>query len=204
MEYTCIKCNRTLPEEFFKLGSKIKSRNGRDAQCKECQYGYIPIVLRTEKKCLECGEIKPMSEFRFIDKKRGYTDSYCKPCKNRRNQARRDAKGNEYERYKNGRGKYRNIRETSRKQRFASKGITEEIYLNMLKDQNDKCLICKVSFDEIHSRDIHIDHCHTTNVVRGVLCARCNTGIGSLKDDTSVLESAIKYLEKFKEYDACI
>lgn len=44
-----------------------------------------------------------------------------------------------------------------------------------------------------------IDHCHTLNIVRGVLCSHCNTGIGLLKEDVDILKNAINYISKFKQ-----
>ena len=41
-----------------------------------------------------------------------------------------------------------------------------------------------------------VDHCHTTNKVRGILCAACNFGIGKFKDSTALLYLAIDYLKK--------
>ena len=39
-----------------------------------------------------------------------------------------------------------------------------------------------------------MDHDHGTGEVRGLLCITCNTGIGSLKDDVTLLQNAIEYL----------
>lgn len=39
-----------------------------------------------------------------------------------------------------------------------------------------------------------LDHCHKNDTFRGWLCHSCNTGIGKLKDDVSLLEKAIEYL----------
>jgi hypothetical protein len=41
-----------------------------------------------------------------------------------------------------------------------------------------------------------IDHCHTTGVVRGMLCHNCNRALGLLQDDTTLLKRAITYLER--------
>jgi len=72
--------------------------------------------------------------------------------------------------------------------------ISEEGYLNMVEAQKNKCCIC-----EKDMKSVNIDHCHKTGKVRGLLCTACNTGIGKLKDDTSILQNAINYLTKYKE-----
>lgn len=43
----------------------------------------------------------------------------------------------------------------------------------------------------------HVDHCHRTNKVRGLLCSRCNRTLGNADDDISRLKSCIKYLETY-------
>jgi len=68
-----------------------------------------------------------------------------------------------------------------------------QIFL-MKDDQVGRCAIC----EEILSQDtkhIHVDHCHKTNKVRGLLCANCNKGLGFFKDNTRALERAILYLQ---------
>lgn len=42
---------------------------------------------------------------------------------------------------------------------------------------------------------MHIDHCHATGKIRGVLCSNCNMSIGGFKESISSLEKAIKYLK---------
>jgi hypothetical protein len=69
-------------------------------------------------------------------------------------------------------------------------GITLEQRNEMIEAQDNKCLICS---DELNVP--HVDHCHETKHVRGILCARCNMGLGYFKDDPQRLASAITYLE---------
>jgi hypothetical protein len=57
------------------------------------------------------------------------------------------------------------------------------------------CAICK-SDDPGSSMGWHLDHCHESKKVRGVLCAPCNVMLGGAKDDVATLESAISYLKK--------
>lgn len=68
-------------------------------------------------------------------------------------------------------------------------GITLEDYEIMFKNQEGKCFICNV-LKEV----LHVDHCHETDKVRGLLCGNCNKALGLLKDNISVLNKAIDYL----------
>jgi len=74
-------------------------------------------------------------------------------------------------------------------------GITLEQYNTMLKAQNYKCAICG-NEDEVEGRKLAIDHCHTTGKVRGLLCGKCNRGLGLFYDNQELLSNAIKYLTK--------
>lgn len=74
-------------------------------------------------------------------------------------------------------------------------GLSLATLFQIMKDQNECCAICGRDFNELKPKNIHLDHCHTTNQIRGVLCNNCNMALGLLKDDTQILLSAIKYLE---------
>ena len=73
-------------------------------------------------------------------------------------------------------------------------GLTEPEYHQLNESQNYVCAICKGNDDR--GAKLAIDHCHTTNKVRGLLCRTCNVAIGYLNDDIALLESAINYLKK--------
>jgi hypothetical protein len=78
-------------------------------------------------------------------------------------------------------------------------GMTMDDYHRMLKEQGDKCDICGISVEDYKKKSrirFHIDHCHTTGLVRGILCGPCNTGLGSFKDSTTSLSNSITYLKK--------
>lgn len=64
----------------------------------------------------------------------------------------------------------------------------------LLKKQNYSCAICKTTTPTKFGW--HIDHCHTTNKVRGILCQFCNQLLGMAKDDISILNEAILYLNE--------
>lgn len=73
----------------------------------------------------------------------------------------------------------------------ANYGITIDEYDNMFRVQGGKCAICQNK----QGRTLHVDHCHRTSIVRGLLCQKCNMAIGLLSDDTKILQRAINYLK---------
>ena len=76
-------------------------------------------------------------------------------------------------------------------------GLTIENY-NALKNQQDnKCMICNTHENELNQR-LAVDHCHTTGIVRGLLCGPCNTSLGLLKEDENIMKNMIEYIQRFK------
>jgi hypothetical protein len=74
-------------------------------------------------------------------------------------------------------------------------GITTEQYDRMLAEQLGGCAICG-AISSSGGKRLHVDHCHRTGKVRGVLCASCNHGIGHLRDSVEVMSWAIDYLRR--------
>lgn len=73
--------------------------------------------------------------------------------------------------------------------------LGEEQYQQMLKDQDYRCVICGTHQDEVYN-GLHVDHCHNSLSVRGLLCTSCNTGLGLFKDDIGLMLEAVEYLRK--------
>lgn len=73
-------------------------------------------------------------------------------------------------------------------------GVTVEEYEQMLERQNHSCAICKIVPKSTNKRGLCIDHCHTTGVVRGLLCNNCNSLLGNAKEKASTLIAACAYL----------
>ena len=71
-------------------------------------------------------------------------------------------------------------------------GMTAEQFNSMIVSQNNSCGICF----EIFSQTPHVDHCHSSGKVRGLLCRKCNTGIGYFKENVDIFESARNYILK--------
>ena len=70
-------------------------------------------------------------------------------------------------------------------------GITLEQKIDLLKQQNYQCLICKKIIDESGA----VDHNHETGEIRGILCINCNTGLGNFQDNFELLQRAVSYLK---------
>ncbi len=73
-------------------------------------------------------------------------------------------------------------------------GITSADYERMRAAQGDRCGICGTSDTGARSKVWLVDHCHKSNEVRGLLCHRCNMGLGYFKDDPTRLLAAVAYL----------
>lgn len=77
-------------------------------------------------------------------------------------------------------------------------GMSREEYNAMLAEQDGKCAICKNEETAIFKgrpKELHVDHCHETGKIRGLLCGCCNGGLGLFKDNVDTILAAIRYLK---------
>lgn len=126
------------------------------------------------KRCSKCGKNKNKSEFyRDAQKTSGFRPD-CKACVNVKSAAW--TKANPEKR-----------RHILRKHIY---GISEAEYQKLLSSQRNVCKICKKK----DRRQLGVDHDHKTGKIRGLLCQKCNAGLGMFLDSTKFLKSAIEYL----------
>lgn len=135
--------------------------------------------------CVDCG-----SELGVFDG-RGRPKERCGPCRKDRIkvQYRKD-----YERHGDRRRALGLAAHYRRKY-----GITIEERDRMVAMQGGKCAICggqPNGYDNGKAARLHVDHCHTTNRIRGLLCYTCNTMLGLADDDPVRLLAAAEYLKK--------
>lgn len=119
--------------------------------------------------CHRCHETKPTGDFpRNPSAKRGH-DLKCKACRNdlRRGNREFEQRGNILRKY----------------------GLTREQYQEMYEAVEGRCQVCFTPQEVLC-----VDHCHSSGKVRGLLCKKCNLGIGYLQDDLAILEQAKEYL----------
>lgn len=79
---------------------------------------------------------------------------------------------------------------------LAKYGLTIEDYDKILLAQGGRCAVCSTT--EPGHESFTVDHCHRTNLVRGLLCRNCNSGIGLLGDDVSTIRAAADYVERHR------
>jgi hypothetical protein len=77
-------------------------------------------------------------------------------------------------------------------------GVTLEWYREQLAKQKNVCAICEQPETAVIKGKVismSVDHCHTTGKIRGLLCTKCNRGLGLFMDNKDILKSAIHYLD---------
>lgn len=174
---TCNTCEETKSlAEFNKDSAK---KDGYRNQCKNCRSnGLKPADAKKYRRrshdisdgmklCSGCDERKPLDQFnKFSRSPSGYAYE-CKSCVSA-TRAPLYAMSIRLKKY----------------------GMTEEQFHQMMEKQNGLCAIC----DSPIGTDCHVDHCHTSLKVRGLLCKHCNLGLGHFKDSIASLHRAIQYL----------
>ncbi|WP_442951576.1 endonuclease VII domain-containing protein [Paenibacillus sp. GYB004] len=150
------------------------------------------------KQCSKCKEFKPStSEYFHKHANRCGLRPDCKLCSAVQRKNYRDANKDRISVSKR-RYHYDNrdrILEKWRKKALVRRyGITREEREVILKQQGGSC-ICGYNDRSSYSKFPVVDHCHTTNKVRGVLCQRCNTTLGKVQDNPELLRKLADYLE---------
>lgn len=80
------------------------------------------------------------------------------------------------------------------KKRLKRSGLLPEDYkTSQLKIQN--CEICGKTIKD-NKKKLSVDHCHKTGKFRGMLCFKCNIGLGMFNDNINIIKKSIIYLKK--------
>jgi len=171
-------------------------------------------------KCSKCHEEKPASDFYARkESSTGYRKD-CKVCCNQRasqygkryyqkNKQKIAAKAKTFreenpevmrERYDRHKEKHPMGNRTAQwKYRY---GISLDEVQTKFESQGGRCACCEEEiphYTEFKGKNhlFHIDHNHDTGKIRGLLCTKCNTGLGLFNEDIDLIKSAIAYLEKY-------
>lgn len=169
----CLKCSK--PKTLEQFNTRKVERDGLDTWCVDCRHSaaqqYDFSIADGTNRCKLCDQEKPVTEFvKSRTSSLGVT-ARCKECD--RNDRRE-------------------------KHLLEKYGMTLEQRRYIWESQGRCCAICQTDIYET-SRYTHVDHCHETGKVRGLLCLNCNAGIGNLDDSEEILSRAIDYLRLHKE-----
>jgi hypothetical protein len=161
------------------------------------------------KLCTKCSTLKPPTEFHRSSASLDGLGSYCKACRSSYAAAyyagRRDelnARNKAYYRDNVDRKQFISARWRKnnperakllvrRSMLHRKYGLDVEAYADLLKWSNGGCAICGFV------GRLHVDHCHSTGAIRGLLCIPCNTSLGGFRDSPQLLRIAIAYLAYF-------
>lgn len=177
-----------------------KCLNPKDPRSEFCLGCRFPVSLT--KKCNGCGNILPRESFSLRKDEKGVWKrrSRCKECEskataNYRTKLSTGQKENLKEQKKiyNQKNKRKNSNQARIRNVKRWSGNPEEIK-SYIESHNKTCEICGEKESIVGT--LHIDHCHSRNAFRGLLCSTCNTGLGLFNDDISKLASAIEYLKR--------
>ena len=152
------------------------AKRGRQASKEEIEEGSC--------FCPGCDKVRPLTAFGKDSTRPRGVQLYCKPCRKERKNAWRLAAVKR----KNEAGPtYRGL---NLKEKY---GISLSEYQAMSEEQGHVCAIC--GNPEAGEKPLAVDHDHKSGALRGLLCFRCNAGIGRFDDSSKILASAAAYLK---------
>ena len=146
-------------------------------ECRDCR---IAKLFTGKKTCTGCKEEKELNEFTSTRKSSTGKYSRCRLCR--------------YNAAKERRKTFDKVEEYGK---FAEKtyNITREEAIKLRQDS----VICDICQKSIEWKDRHLDHCHSSGKIRGILCPQCNKGLGLFKDSILFLENAANYLKEHND-----
>jgi hypothetical protein len=125
------------------------------------------------KRCSKCDTVKSVEDF-YKSSARG-TQAWCKPCTREYRRATRA--------------------QNARLARLRNYGLTADEFDALMQDQGGRCASCEDDFGPA-AHDVHVDHCHQSGKVRGILCRHCNIALGHLRDDPVRILSLHTYIQR--------
>ena len=156
------------------------------------------------KQCSKCKKTLPITD--FYKRSAGSLHSACKECERamakawyKKNPQYAKQKAKEWR--KSNPDKVRQYRAENRRKHYLEEvkrkyNLDSETFWSIYDEQGGRCAICNKQLAWSGGKDApHVDHCHETGRVRGVLCRKCNSGLGYFNDDLKLLKSATKYLQ---------
>lgn len=191
----CRECHRAKyaedksNTEFY----RALTPTGLAAACKHCKNATSkeraayragkPAPPAGHKRCSSCNETKALAEFYRHPRDTAARLTFCTQCVEAR-RSKRDAERPDKQRAYSLQRNY---------------GLTVDQYTQWVEACGYTCEICGYEMPREAKgagERLHVDHDHETEALRGLLCNRCNTGLGQFRDNPSLLYVAAEYLEE--------
>ncbi|MFZ3593445.1 endonuclease VII domain-containing protein [Streptomyces sp. BH104] len=174
----CTKCTRTLP--LLSFAADRNRLDGLQVWCRECVAEYSAAYYRRRQGA------RGKTVRAKVDVPEGH--KLCRTCGEikphadwHRNASASDGLSTKCKTCRAIRGRQDHLKRNY--------NLTEAQRDEMVDSQMGICVIC------LKAPAVHVDHCHETGRVRGVLCFNCNSAIGKLGDDLDTVRRAAAYLE---------
>jgi Recombination endonuclease VII len=192
-----------LEDTQYKKARELIDENDPEEQRKRKQREYMREWYRRnpaarEKACarMKEGQRKRRENPEYAQKQKEYMRAYNAANKGRSHAIHKDPETGKWKR-----GVYNpELKKGHHVKHLYNMGLAD--YDKLYQSQDGKCAICRTDIQR-HSvgakngiKTAHIDHCHATDTVRGLLCSNCNHLLGQAKDNIEILKAAIKYLEE--------
>lgn len=171
----CGGCNQSKPVSQF--GRRKLSGDGLQTQCKKCM----------TQAALDWRARHPEKKDEYREK-----GNECNRKRYATDPVRRQGVKDNARKWKEAQPPEKISRMTRNARLLREYGISQADFERMAAEQNHRCLICH------KEKDLAVDHCHRTGVVRGLLCHNCNKGIGHFFEDVETIKRAIEYIEGAK------
>ena len=188
--------------------AEAKARGLKTYSGKPCKRGHIGTRRVSGGGCVECAcgrqrsywrQYKSANREKIREHHRRWREAHRGQDRERKRQYRAEnlEKIEDYQRY------YRKNKKNRDRARWRQikllYGLTQVAWESLFAAQGGVCAICRT---ENPGRCWCTDHCHDTNLVRGILCHHCNTTLGNVKDNPETLERAAAYLRKARSESA--
>ncbi|MFF1403390.1 endonuclease VII domain-containing protein [Streptomyces sp. NPDC058294] len=174
----CRKCRRALPPAAFARDGN--RRDGLQVHCRECVAEYGAAHYRRRREAMG----KPVRQ--KGDVPAGH--KLCRMCGEvkphsewHRNATASDGLSTRCKACRALLGRERHLRRNY--------GLTRAERDELIASQGGVCCVC------LSAKPAHVDHCHETGRVRGVLCFSCNAALGQFKDQPESIRRAAAYVE---------
>lgn len=158
----------------------------------ELFYDQCSCGARKDKRVSACRKCKAATRAALratlADASRSQTNARARAWWSRTNSVRRERRREYYAANRT------TLLEKQRESRLRGYGLTPESFDALVSLQANKCALCETPFES--RREIHVDHDHSNDKVRGLLCIVCNHALGALGDDPVGIEKALRYTQR--------